>query len=101
MSGGVAPFIPSHYLDVSGQLHVHSLYPQYPLSRQTDPGTQGHLQPPQMGAGPVAGLKRSGRGADHPPPSSTEVKENSGSSPCLHVTLQGKLYHFADLVVTV
>ena len=67
MSGGVAPLIPSHYSDVSGQLHVQPLYPQYPLSRQTDPATQGHLQPSQMGTGPLAELKRPGRGADHPP----------------------------------
>ena len=63
MSGGLAPFVPSHYLDVSGQLHVQPLYPHYPLSRQTDPATQV-------------------------------------SCPCLHITLQGRLYHFADLVVT-
>jgi hypothetical protein len=27
-----------------------------------------------MGTGPVPGLQRSGRGADHPPPSNAEVK---------------------------
>ena len=75
MSVGVGAFIPSHYLDVSGQLHVQPLYLPYTLSRQNDPGTQGHLQLPQMGTGPLVGLKRSERGADHPPPSSTEVKE--------------------------
>jgi hypothetical protein len=28
-----------------------------------------------MGTGPFPGVKRPGRGADHPPPSSSEVKK--------------------------
>jgi hypothetical protein len=31
--------------------------------------------PPTMGTGSIPGVKRPGRGADHPPPSSAEVKK--------------------------
>jgi hypothetical protein len=35
----------------------------------------GPTQPPVVGTGSFPGVKRLGRGADHPPPSSTEVKK--------------------------
>ena len=40
---------------------------------QTGPGT--HPVSYALGTGSFPGVKRPGRGADHPPPSSTEVKE--------------------------
>jgi hypothetical protein len=40
---------------------------------QTDPGA--HPSSYTMGTGSFLGLKRPGRGVDHPPPSSAEVKE--------------------------
>ena len=40
---------------------------------QTAPGA--HPASYTMGTGPFSGAKRPGRGADHPPPSSVEVKE--------------------------
>ena len=40
---------------------------------QTDPGT--HPACCTMGTGSFPGVKLSGRGVDHPPPSSAEVKE--------------------------
>jgi len=39
----------------------------------TDPGT--HPASYTMGAGSFPGVKRPGRGVDHPPPCSAEVKE--------------------------
>jgi len=40
---------------------------------QTGPGA--HPASDTMGTGSFSGVKRPGRGVDHPPPSSTEVKE--------------------------
>jgi hypothetical protein len=40
---------------------------------QTGPGS--HSASCTMGAGSFPGVKRPGRGADHPPPSSAEVKK--------------------------
>jgi len=40
---------------------------------QTGPGT--HPASYTMGTGSFPGVKRSGRGVDHPPPSSAEVNE--------------------------
>jgi len=40
---------------------------------QTDPGA--HPASYTMGTGSFPGVKRSGRGVDHPPPYSAEVKE--------------------------
>jgi hypothetical protein len=40
---------------------------------QTGPGA--HLASCTMGTGSFPGVKRPGRGADHPPPSSAEVKK--------------------------
>ena len=40
---------------------------------QTGPGA--HPVSYTMGSGSLPGVKRSGRGVDHPPPSSAEVKE--------------------------
>jgi len=40
---------------------------------QTDPGA--HPASYKTGNGPLPEVKRPGRGADHPPPSSAEVKE--------------------------
>jgi len=39
----------------------------------TDPGA--HPGPSRMGTGSFRGVKRPGRGVNHPPPSSAEVKE--------------------------
>jgi len=36
-----------------------------------------------MGTGSLPGLKRPGRGVDHPPSSSAEVKRKSGATPLL------------------
>jgi hypothetical protein len=38
-------------------------------------GPEAHPASCTMGTGSFPGVKRSGRGADHPPPSSTEVKK--------------------------
>jgi len=42
---------------------------------QTGPGA--HPASYTMGTGPFPGVKRTGRGVDHPPPSSAEVKERA------------------------
>jgi len=68
---------------------------------QTDPGT--HSASYKMGSGSYLGVKRLGRGVDHPPPSSAEVKERvelyiyspSGSS----CPVTGALYFYLYLCV--
>jgi hypothetical protein len=45
-----------------------------PVSRFL-PGRAKDLSAPLMGTGSFLGVKRPGRGVDHPPPSSAEVKE--------------------------
>jgi hypothetical protein len=60
--------------------------------------TLGPTQPP-MGTGSIPGIKRPGRGVDHIPPSSAEVKERvelhtSTPTQGLHGLLQGELKLF-------
>ena len=38
-------------------------------------GPEAHLASSTLGTGSMPGLKQPGRGVDHPPPSSAEVKE--------------------------
>jgi len=45
------------------------------LSALVQAGPGGHPASYTMGTGSFPGVKRSGLGVDHPPPSSTEVKE--------------------------
>jgi hypothetical protein len=55
---------------------------------QTDP--LAHSASYTMGTGSLPGVKRPGRGVNHPPPSRAEVYLYSPSVPSLHVT--GELY---------
>ena len=45
------------------------------LPYQSIPARGAHLASYTMGTGSFPGVKRPGRGVDHPPPSSAEVKE--------------------------
>ena len=46
------------------------------FSTPVQTGPKAHTAPYTMGIGSFAGVKRPGRGVDHPPPSSVEVKES-------------------------
>jgi hypothetical protein len=52
---------------------IESRWGRFSALVQTGPGA--HLASHTMGAGSFPGVKRSGRGVDHPPPSSAEIKE--------------------------
>jgi len=49
---------------------------RFSASVQTGPGV--HPASYTMGTEPLQGIKRPGRGVDHPPPSSAKVKERVG-----------------------
>ena len=46
------------------------------FSAPVQTGPVAHLTSYTMGTGSLPGVKRPGRGVNHPPPSSTEVKES-------------------------
>ena len=52
---------------------IESWWGRYFLPTQTSPGA--HPPSYTMGTGSFPGVKRPGRGVDHPPPSGSEVKE--------------------------
>jgi len=52
---------------------------RFSVTVQTGPGA--HPSSCTMGAGSFPGVKQPGRGVDHPPPSSAEVKETVDTPP--------------------
>ena len=53
------------------------------FSTPAQSGRRAHPASCTMGTGSLPGLKRPGRGVDHPPSSSAEVKRKSGATPLL------------------
>jgi outer membrane receptor for ferrienterochelin and colicin len=71
---------------------------RFPSSVQTDPGT--HSASYRTGSGSYPRVKRLGRGVDHPPPSSAEVKERIElyiSPSGLSCSVIGELYFYLYL----
>jgi len=73
-----ASYIISRYSDWlrAGRSGIESRWGRDFLPVQTGPGA--HPASCTMGTGSFPGVKRPGRGVDHPPPSSAEVKERVG-----------------------